>query len=122
MYNERMTKTRVTYIAFRSNPANDHITDGMWCSQNFVPVEELRTIKASPDVAVEVLEKRRTLYAGELAEIDRALIERAKSGDYKAAELIYRRFENWTPKQAEAELKKSPGQKTFADLIAEEDV
>ena len=37
---------RDVYIAFRSNPSNDHITDGMWCAQNVVQVSVLARIKS----------------------------------------------------------------------------
>lgn len=45
----------------------------------------------------QALEIRRKKYAPHLSEIDRALIAQAKTGDHKAAELAYKRFEGWTP-------------------------
>lgn len=113
----------IKYIAFRADPANDTMTDGMWCGQNGVNIEALKAWKnANPSVMAALLEKRRSRYTEHLSEVDQALIEKAKEGDTRAAELLYRRFENWTPKQAEAELKRNPTNKTFAELIAEEDV
>lgn len=110
------------YIKFRSNIDNDEVSDGMYCAQNKVDIALLLLVKKQcPDMAASILEKRRLRYASELMAVDRALLDRAKGGDYKAAELLYRRFENWTPKQAEAELKKNPATRTLAELMLEEE-
>lgn len=45
----------------------------------------------------QALEIRRKKYAPHLSEIDRALIAQAKTGDSRACELAYKRFEGWTP-------------------------
>lgn len=109
------------YIAFRSLAHNDDVTDGMWCAQNNVSVADLNEWKElKPDWSKMVLEQRRTKYAEQLMAVDQALIEKAQNGDTKAAELLYRRFENWTPKQADEALRKNPLQKTFAELVAED--
>jgi hypothetical protein len=85
-------------------------------------IEALKEWKNNnPSALAELLEKRRARYTEHLSAVDQALIEKAKEGDTRAAELLYRRFENWTPKQAEAELKRNPTNKTFAELIAEVD-
>jgi hypothetical protein len=109
-----------SYLDFRSNPSNDETTDGMWCGQNQFSILELADWKSKePKWAQHVLEQRRTRYAEQLSAVDAALIEKAKGGDTKAAELLYRRFENWTPKAADEALKRNPTQKTFAELIEE---
>lgn len=108
------------FIRFRQNPANDDTTDGMWCGSRGLSMADLLRFKAEyPDWAQEVLDFRRKQYAEQLKDVDAALIEKAKSGNTAAAELLYRRFENWTPKQAEDAMKRNPTNKTFAELIAE---
>ena len=64
-----------------------------------------------------ILDARRALYADQLIEIDKGLLEKAKSGDTKSIELAWRRFESWSPKQSDSV--KAPGAKTFADLVSE---
>jgi hypothetical protein len=108
------------YLRFRKDPVNDETTDGMWCGTRRIRPEDLTRLKAAhPDWAQEVLDHRRKQYAEQLKDVDTALIEKAKSGNTQAAELLYRRFENWTPKAAEDALKRNPTNKTFAELIAE---
>mgnify|MGYP001769360452 CR=1 FL=1 len=114
-----LAKFHVLYVTFRSNPDNDELTDGMWCGQQGQPptlVKELRM--AYPKLDFEILEARRSEYAKLLAKVDKALFDKAIEGDAKAADTIYRRFENWSPKNAETPGK--AGIKTFADLIQEE--
>lgn len=108
------------YLTFRSNPSNDETTDGMWCGQMRFPIQDLQDWKGQhPEWALHVLEKRRAQYAEQISAVDAALLAKAQAGDTRAAELIYRRFENWTPKAADEALKKNPTQKTFAELIEE---
>lgn len=108
------------YKGYRTNVSYDDYTDSQLAAQLSVTVEQLKEARRMcPEVMRQVLEERRGQYVDELLEIDKALFARAKDGDTKAADLIYRRFENWTPKQAEAELKRNPTQKTFAQLIEE---
>jgi hypothetical protein len=107
------------YIRFKIHDDKD-TTDGMWCGQMQVPVVWLEGMKRrEPDWAKRVLDGKRGLYAKEMLAVDSALIEKAKGGNTQAAELLYRRFENWTPKAAEDALKRNPTNKTFAELIAE---
>ena len=111
------------YSAFRSNPANDHITDGMWCGPRGLTVEALAQWKATHPEAVEnILATRRSLYADEMIKIDTALLGKAKAGDPKAIQLAWARFENWSPRIEEEASKKAGGKtKTLADLIREGD-
>ena len=108
------------YLAFRKNPANDETTDGMWCGQNKVQIEWLNNTKmAFPKWAQELLDYRRSKMAEEILEVDKGLLAKAKSGNTQAIELLYRRFENWSPKIAEEAMKRNPTNKTFAEMIAE---
>lgn len=108
------------YLAFRKNPANDETTDGMWCGQQHYHIDTLNATKlARPKWAEEVLAHRRARLAEELLEVDKGLFAKAKTGNTQAIELLYRRFENWTPKAAEEQMKKNPTNKSFAELIAE---
>lgn len=109
-----------SYLAFRRNPANDETTDGMWCGQNRLQIEWLNATKNHyPKWAQELLDYRRSKMAEEILEVDKGLIAKAKGGDSRAIELLYRRFENWSPKIAEEAMKRNPTNKTFAEMIAE---
>lgn len=108
------------YVTFRADPVNDEITDGQWCAQRGWAIQDLaKWKKLNPDVAQQILDRRRTRYAEHMSAVDKALFEKAKSGDTKAAALLYARFENWTPKAADEAVKRNPKNKTFAELIAE---
>lgn len=111
------------YIAFRSDPANDHTTDGMWCGQRVpsINMSILLSWKAEhPEKLALILEKRRSLYADVLIQIDQGLLAKAKSGDPRSVELVWARFENWSPKIEEQAAKQGLGRnKTLADLMGE---
>ena len=108
------------YVEFRKNPDNDEVTDGVWAAQQRLDIEQLQLSKKSyMDWADEVLKHRRARIAEQMLEVDKGLLLKAKAGNTAAVELLYRRFENWTPKQAEAEMKRNPTNKTFAELVAE---
>ena len=109
------------YIAFRSNPSNDTTTDGMWCGAHDKDIAALRKWKAdNPQVMFTILAKRRSAYAEQLIEVDQALFLKAKAGDPRSIELLWSRFENWTPKIEETNAKQGQGKnKTLADLMEE---
>lgn len=110
------------FFEFRSNPANDHTTDGMWCGTNGIQPSEFQEFKArNPGLFTKILEKRRTLYADELIKVDQALLTKARTGDVQAAKLLWARFENWSPKIEEENVKQTGvgKQKTLAELISE---
>lgn len=109
------------YVIFRSDPSNDHISDGQWCGTNNINISLLKTWKLeNPKRMVSILEKRRGSYADELIKVDQALFEKAKEGDSKAIALAWARFEGWSPKIEEQENKQAGGKtKTLADLIQE---
>lgn len=108
------------YIAFRTDPGNDHISDGVWCNEE-IPIGELVKWKvANPEKMLSILEKRRGLYADELIKIDQGLLAKARSGDPRSIELAWARFENWSPKIEEQAAKQGLGKnKTLADLMGE---
>lgn len=108
------------YVEFRSNPANDHITDGVWCNE-LLNIDDLIQWKLEhPKEMFSILEKRRAQYADHLIKVDQALFEKAKNGDPRAIELVWSRFENWSPKIEENNAKQGMGKnKTLADLMGE---
>lgn len=111
------------YVAFRSDPSNDHVTDGMWCGTNNFSPTDLKTWKLSHSKEMfSILEKRRACYADELIKVDQALFEKAKEGDSKAIALAWARYEGWSPKIEEDANKQGLGKnRTLADLIGEMD-
>lgn len=112
----------LNYLKFRSDPSNDHISDGEWAGQNNMQIEVLSAWKMEhPQELLSILEKRRGLYAGELIRIDQALLAKARSGDPRSIELVWSRFENWSPKIEEQNAKQGQGKKnkTLADLMGE---
>lgn len=90
------------YILFRSNPAYDSKQDSYFCTKVNISLDTLDDEKAhNPQWARKVLKARRAAYAEKMIEIDKALFLAAKSGDTKAADLLYRRFDGWNPKITE---------------------
>jgi hypothetical protein len=119
MTNEEL---RDKYIDWLAHPDNDDDTDGMFVGQVGAEHAQLKEVKLLyPDIPQKALDKRRQAYAAQLKAVDKALFEKAKSGDAKAADLVYRRFENWSPRIADENAKISGAgrTKTFAELIAE---
>ncbi len=108
------------YIPFRSDPSNDHITDGVWCGERCHIADLKRWKVEHPQEMLSILEKRRGRYAENLIEVDQALFQKAKAGDARSIELLWARFENWSPKIEEAAAKQGHGKnKTLADLMGE---
>ena len=96
-------KHKTKLLEYLSNPDNDFPTrevmsiDVLGFKQRqqihkvFSP-EELQAIEQ------EALENRRRKYASQIAQVDSALMERAKKGDPQAIKLVYQRFEGWSEK------------------------
>jgi len=104
------------YIAFKANPGNDKKDDTFFCSDAGVSLTELKKAKREYKTwAKSALNLRREHYAEKMVEIDRALFIAAKNGDTKAAELLYRRFDNWSPKNQEQNINNFYN---FADLVS----
>lgn len=108
------------YVEFRTDPSNDHISDGVWCGED-VRIDDLVKWKITHQLdMLSILEKRRGMYADELIKIDQALLEKARSGDPRSIELVWARYEGWSPKIEENNSKQGLGKnKTLADLIGE---
>lgn len=102
------------YIAFKANPGNDLKDDSFFCSDTGVSLLDLKREKrAHRSWAQSALNLRREHYAEKMVEIDKALFIAAKNGDTKAADLLYRRFDNWNPKIVE----QNNNFYNFADLV-----
>ena len=102
------------YIAFKANPGNDKKDDAYFCSEAGVSLSELKAEKKKYKTwAKSALNMRREHYAEKMVEIDKSLFMAAKNGDTKAAELLYRRFDQWNPKIVE----QNNNFYNFADLV-----
>jgi len=90
---------RDKYIQYRTNPDNDEKSDAFFCSTNCISLDEVNELRATDHrLHQDILKGRRETYAKHMAKIDASLIKAAESGDTKAAELLYRRFDGWDPK------------------------
>ena len=93
---------KTAYIRFLADPENDEKDDGMFVGPLKLTFDQLRRVQANnPDIPAKALEIRRTTYLHETKLVDKALLDKAKSGDARSIELWYRRFESWSPKQAD---------------------
>ena len=104
------------YILWRANPINDSKQDTSFASQNSISSNTLQQILSDTktDWRSKVLDTRREHYKSHMLEIDKAIMCKAKSGDVRAAELLYRRFDNWNPKLIEVQDNRKF---TFLDII-----
>lgn len=113
-------KTLNDYIPFRTDPSNDHISDGVWCGEQLRIDDLVKWKVENPEKMLSILEKRRSLYADELIKIDQALLVKARSGDPRSIELVWARYEGWSPKIEENNSKQGLGKnKTLADFMGE---
>jgi hypothetical protein len=95
---------RIQLIEFLGNPENEFYNR---CNQatkilNFANSASLYrsfTPNELAEIEQEALEIRRRKYAPEIAKIDKAMLKKAQTGDPKAAQLCYRRFEGWSEKR-----------------------
>jgi len=93
---------RDRYVQYRTNPDNDDKTDSYFCSSNGYALEDLKTLLRDDTVILkDILHARRNSYSGQMLKIDDAMFRAAMSGDTKAADLLYRRFDGWNPKIVE---------------------
>ena len=105
---------RDTYIQYRTNPDNDDKSDSYFCTSYGVSLDELQElIKSDKKLQNDILKSRRTTYAKRMKKIDAALFRAAEAGDCKAADLLYRRFDNWNPKVVE----ETHNYYNFADMV-----
>ena len=105
---------RERYVQYRTNPDNDDKHDSYFCSSNGISLDELRELQHTDDkLARDILHARRDKYATRMNKIDEALFKAAESGDTKAADLLYRRFDGWNPKIVE----ETNNYYNFADMV-----
>jgi len=91
-----------TYILYKTNPDNDSKNDSFFASTFGFSLKDLRVAKRQrPQWSKDVLAARRTRYAEDIGDIDKAILQAAKCGDTKAADLFYRRFDGWNPRVVE---------------------
>jgi len=90
---------RDKYIQYKTDPDNDGKADSYFCTMHGISLDELRELKTNDKkLSRDILYARREKYAKRMTKIDEALFTAAESGDTKAAELLYRRFDGWDPK------------------------
>ena len=88
------------YIEWRSDPDTKGLDDSYFCSTKGVSLDSLLLAKsADKEWAKKCVAKRREHYLIRLLEVDDALFMKAKTGDIKAVELIYERWEDYVRKK-----------------------
>ena len=88
------------YIEWRADPENKGLEDSYFCTTNGVSIDSLLLEKAADkEWAKKCVAKRREHYLIRLLEVDEALFMKAKTGDIKAVELIYERWEDYVRKK-----------------------
>ena len=91
------------YVEWRSNPDNDNKQDSSFASSQSISAETLTSFLSETKInwREEILTTRRNTYKEHMTKIDDALFKKAKEGDVRAAELLYKRFDGWSPKLVE---------------------
>jgi len=93
---------RDTYILYRTNPDNDEHSIAHFCtSYGFILSDVKDALKNDQTLEKDILDARRAKYAYRMQKIDDALFKSAETGDTRAADLLYRRFDGWDPKVVE---------------------
>lgn len=102
------------YVLFRSNPDNDDKKDTIFAQIHGIALAEIKKLKRkNKEWGKKALEIRRDAYAERMTKVDAALFTAALSGDTKAADLLYRRFDGWNPKIVE----QTNNYYNFAELV-----
>jgi len=105
---------RDKYIHYRTNPDNDEKSDAFFCTSHGIGLDELKEMFLHDSkLSRDILHARRDKYATRMNKIDEALFKAAESGDTKAADLLYRRFDGWNPKIVE----ETNNYYNFADMV-----
>ncbi len=94
-------KAKDKLLKFLGNPDNVFLTRSELSTQVLGYKKEnhiykLFTPDELDDIEQKTLEIRRSKYSGKLANVDKALLDKANKGDVNAAKLCYQRFENWS--------------------------
>lgn len=71
------------------------------------------------EILDEALGVRRKRYAGDLARVDRGLLDRAIAGDPAAAKLVYQRFEGWEPSEKRVDVAAEVKTQVFREILEE---
>jgi hypothetical protein len=88
------------YISFRMQPTNDDTSDSIFCTKHNIALKTLKKIlqETKTDYKSKIVDERRATYKHRMLEVDDALFKRAKAGDVRAAELLYKRWDGWSDK------------------------
>ena len=93
---------RDRYIQYRTNPKNDECSISHFATSYGYSVPEVKLALANDrTLEKDILEARRAKYAARMQKIDDALFKAAENGETKAADLLYRRFDNYHPSVVE---------------------
>ena len=88
------------YIEWRGDPESKGLDDSYFCTTNGISIDSLIIVLAADkEWPKKVLAKRRENYMIRLLDVDEALFMKAKTGDIKAIELIYERWEDYVRKK-----------------------
>ena len=105
---------RDDYVQYRTNPDNDTHSLSHFCSTFGYALDDVRkTLAGDANLEKDILDARRLRYAERMRKIDDALFKSAEAGDVRAADLLYRRFDNWNPKIVE----ETNNFYSFADIV-----
>lgn len=105
---------RETYVQYRTNPDNDVNSLSHFCTRHGYSLDEVNAaLSDDKHLEKDILDARRDKYAKRMQKIDDALFKSAEHGDTRAADLLYRRFDNWNPKIVE----ETNNFYNFADIV-----
>lgn len=84
------------YIEFRIDPTNRQSEDSKFCSAHSISLGTLQELKkGNPGWAKDLLARSRDERLSEMLYVDDGVINQAKGGNVKAAELAYERVEGY---------------------------
>lgn len=107
---------RDNYILYRTNPDNDDKSLSHFATGHGYTLDEVKiSLRGDKTIDKDILDARRKKYAKRMQKIDNALFKSAETGDTRAADLLYRRFDGWDPKVVE----QSNTFYNFTDIVKE---
>jgi hypothetical protein len=93
---------RDKYVQYRTDPDNDEKSLSHFVTKFGYSLDEAKdALKHDKSLEKDILDARRKKYAKRMQKIDDALFRSAETGDTRAADLLYRRFDGWDPKVVE---------------------